>query len=46
MKPRGLRRTLCAGNRSQPIPTSINCLWRAVDQDDNVLDILVQSRRN
>ena len=21
-------------------------LWRAVDQDDNVLDILVQSRRN
>jgi len=22
------------------------CLWRAVDQDDNVLDILVQSRRN
>jgi putative transposase len=23
-----------------------NYLWRAVDQDDNVLDILVQSRRN
>ena len=22
------------------------CLWRAVDQDDNVLDILAQSRRN
>jgi putative transposase len=21
-------------------------VWRAVDQDDNVLDILVQSRRN
>jgi putative transposase len=21
-------------------------LWRAVDQDDNVLDVLVQSRRN
>ena len=23
-----------------------HCLWRAVDQDDHVLDILVQSRRN
>ena len=23
-----------------------HCLWRAVDQDGNVLDVLVQSRRN
>ena len=25
---------------------TIHYLWRAVDQDGNVLDILVQSRRN
>lgn len=24
----------------------LNYLWRAVDQDGNVLDVLVQSRRN
>src|SRR5919206_4902217 len=28
------------------IPGKRHDLWRAVDQDDNVLDILVQSRRN
>src|SRR5258706_13261502 len=29
-----------------PIQEQLYYLWRAVDQDDNVLDILVQSRRN
>jgi putative transposase len=29
-----------------PIHGERHYLWRAVDQDDNVLDILVQSRRN
>src|SRR5215475_8158693 len=29
-----------------PINGARHCLWRAVDQDDNVLDILVQSQRN
>jgi putative transposase len=29
-----------------PINGKRHYLWRAVDQDDNVLDILVQSRRN
>ena len=29
-----------------PINGERHYLWRAVDQDDNVLDILVQSRRN
>jgi putative transposase len=29
-----------------PINGQRHYLWRAVDQDDNVLDILVQSRRN
>ena len=37
-------------SQDQPFFIAINgkrhSLWRAVDQDDNVLDILVQSRRN